>query len=243
MSRRSLSHLSPKALLDHLHELIARDRHFTVEILEVLIEADWRRLWAKAGHPSMYAWCMAEFGFSEDVAAKRICAARQARRYPVILDMVADGQLHLSGLLVLAPKLKEAPEHAAELLAVSAHRSRRAIEALLAERFPQSDVPTQVTPVGVPFEAPLPAPGRVEDAGLGGTRPVDASESVPAPGRVAGAESTVPTLASASEPVPASARVAAAPAYSRGASPRKASASRRRSSARSGSATNTAAPG
>ena len=165
MSRRSLSHLSVKSLLDRLRELIARDRHLTVAILEALIEVDWRRLWAKAGYPSMYAWCMAEFGFSEDMAAKRICAARQVRRHPEILEMVADGRLHLSGLLVLAPKLKEAPERAAELLAASAHRSRRAIEALLAERFPQKDVPTRVTPIGGPLAAPLPGPGRVDTAG------------------------------------------------------------------------------
>jgi 5-methylcytosine-specific restriction endonuclease McrA len=185
MSRRSLMHLSRKALLDRLHELLARERHLTVEILEVLIEADWRRLWAKAGHPSMYAWCMGALGFSEDMAAKRICAARQARRHPVILDMVADGRLHLSGLLVLAPKLREAPERAAELLAASAHRSRRAIEVLLAERFPQSDVATQVTPISNPFQPAPPAPGRVEMAGPDGVTLAEACAPAPAPGRVA----------------------------------------------------------
>ena len=224
MSRRSLSHLSVKALLERLHALIARDRHLTVEILEILIEADWRRLWARAGYPSMYAWCMAEFGFSEDMAAKRICAARQARKHPEILDMVADGRLHLSGLIALAPKLKEAPERAAELLAASAHRSRRAIEALLAERFPQPDAPTQVTPSGGPSAAPPPAPGRVDETGPNGVAqsetarpgsdpPPDETGPAPAPGRVEEAGPNGLAQADTPESAPAPGRVA--PAYSK----------------------------
>ena len=217
MFRRSLSHLSARALLERLRELTARDRHLTVEILEVLIEADWRRLWAKAGYPSIHAWCMAEFGYSEDMAAKRICGARQARKHPEILDMVADGRLHLSGLLALAPKLDAAPERARELLAASAHRSRRAIEAMLAERFPQPDLPTQVVPMGPPSSSASPAPGRVEEAGPGGSEQADATEPSPAPGRVdeAGPSAEPAANAPVPESAPAPGRVSEAALYSR----------------------------
>ena len=45
-------------------------------------------------------------------------------------------------------------ENAESLLAAAAHKSRAGIERLLAERFPQPDLPTLITPV-----APRCAPG------------------------------------------------------------------------------------
>jgi 5-methylcytosine-specific restriction endonuclease McrA len=161
----SLSHLGRNALLKLLRGLSSRHRALTAELLHALAEADRRHLWAEAGYPSMYAWCMGEFGLSEDMAARRICAARLSRRYPGVLAMVADGRLHLSGILALAPKIKEAPELGEELLAAAANKSRRHIEHMLAERFPLPDVATTLTP--------LPAPARVESP---------ATSSLPAPG-------------------------------------------------------------
>jgi len=68
-----------------------------------------------------------------------------ARQYPAVFDMLADGRLHMTAVDLLAPRLTS--DNAEDLLAASAHRSRTGIEQLLAERFPQPDLPTLIEPL------------------------------------------------------------------------------------------------
>jgi len=70
----------------------------------------------------MYVFCVRAKHMSEDVAFKRIRAARAARRYPVILREIAQGRLHLTGVALLSKYLK--PGNARELLAAAVHKSR-----------------------------------------------------------------------------------------------------------------------
>jgi hypothetical protein len=90
----------------------------------------------------MFVYCVQVLHMSEDVAFKRIRAARAARQFPAIFEAVADGRLHLSAVVVLTPYLT--PENADELLAAATHRTRAEIEWLLAERFPRPDLPERV---------------------------------------------------------------------------------------------------
>ena len=76
---------------------------------------------------------------SEAEAYLRITVARASRRFPLILAMLGDGRLHLSGIAKLAPKLTE--ENAEMLLARATHQSKREIEKLVAEVAPKPDVP------------------------------------------------------------------------------------------------------
>jgi hypothetical protein len=69
----------------------------------------------------MYAWCVGELGMSEDVASKRIQAARLARRCPAMFAMLADGRLNLSAVVLLAPHLT--PETADQLLAAATRQT------------------------------------------------------------------------------------------------------------------------
>lgn len=62
-----------------------------------------------------------------------------------LLEAVAEGRLHLSGLLMLAPHLTR--DTVATLLAAAEHRTREEIAQLIAERFPAPDVPTSVRPI------------------------------------------------------------------------------------------------
>jgi 5-methylcytosine-specific restriction endonuclease McrA len=142
MKSYSLSHLSDHALLRDLAVLVAQDRSTTAAMLAHLAEVDERRLYVPAGYPSMYAWCLGELRMSEDAAFKRIRAARAARRFPATFPALADGRLSLSAVVLLAPYLTS--ETAAELLALAAHRPKAELERLLAERFPQPDLPSLV---------------------------------------------------------------------------------------------------
>src|SRR5205823_4970104 len=74
----------------------------------------------------------------EDAAYKRIQAARLAREFPVVFELLADGRLHLTGVGLLAPYLTH--ENADTLLNAALHKTKSEIELLLAERFPRSEM-------------------------------------------------------------------------------------------------------
>jgi hypothetical protein len=151
--KRSAPYLSNHALGRELAAAIAREDSSTAAVLDHIAEYDQRKLYLPAGYPSMFAYCVEVLHRSEQAAYKRIRAARAARRFPAIFDMVADGRLHLSGVVLLAAYLTE--DTAGELLEAATHQTARQIERLLAERFPRPDVPETIH--ALPPCAPLPA--------------------------------------------------------------------------------------
>ena len=90
----------------------------------------------------MYRFCTDALHFSEASAFHRIGVARAARAYPLLLERIREGALHLAGAKLLAPQLT--PENHVKLLHVAAHKTKRAIEELLADRAPKPDVPARV---------------------------------------------------------------------------------------------------
>jgi len=159
MTRYALAHLTDSALLHDLKSLVTQDRATTALLIAHLGETDARRLYAPAGYPSMFEYCVKSLGFSEDMAFKRIQIARLARRFPIVHDMLADGRSNLSALLALSAHIT--PDNADDLLAAAAGRTRSGIEQLIAERFPRPDLPTLIAPVTQPMSPVGLAPGRV----------------------------------------------------------------------------------
>jgi 5-methylcytosine-specific restriction endonuclease McrA len=147
-------------LLGHARMLAGRDRETTADLLADLGEIESRGLHRVAGHSSMFAYCVDELGLSEDAAYKRIQVARAARKFPALLDALADGRLHLTGANLLVPHLT--PENFDELLDAAKHARKSAIEEFLSRRFPRmeallaSSVPSvrPAAPVAVPQLAP-----------------------------------------------------------------------------------------
>src|SRR5262245_3611583 len=88
VSRYCLKHLSDSTLLENLNALVQRDRTTTAGILAHLAEVEVRRLYARAGYPSMHAYCVGALHLSEQAALKRIRAARVARDFPAVFAMV-----------------------------------------------------------------------------------------------------------------------------------------------------------
>jgi hypothetical protein len=173
-----LSHLADHVLLRDLATLVAKDRGLTADLLAHLAEVDARKLYLPAAYPSLYLYCVHELHLCEQAAFKRILAARTARRFPAIFAAVADGRLHLSAVVLLAPHLTE--ETVDELLAAAAHKSKSEIERLLAARFPRPELPTRIEALGPPRgPASLSelSPGIVQRSALGVVDP-------PVPGRV-----------------------------------------------------------
>ncbi len=173
MSRYSLTHLPDSTLLHDLRSLVAQDRQTTALLIAHLGEVDARRLYAPAGYPCMYEYCIHELRFSEQTAFKRIRVARVAREHPVVHAMLADGRLHLSAVVMLAGYLT--PENATEMLAAAAHQTKAGIEQLLADRFPQPDLPKMIAPLTATGNVPQLSPGTVKFS------PAELPPSVPAP--------------------------------------------------------------
>ncbi len=152
MHSYSLSNLSDATLIRDLKDLVARDRATTAALLAHIAEVDTRRLYAPAGFPSMFAYCVEELRLSEGAAYKRITAARAARKFPVLFRLVAEGRLHLTAIKFLAPHLT--PVNAGELLATAIGLSAVDLEAMLVRRFGRADEPVRIGPVGAVMQAP-----------------------------------------------------------------------------------------
>ncbi len=164
-TNRSLADLSEQRLLQRFGDLVRQDRTNTAQLLAHIAEIDRRKLWAKHACPSMFAFCMQRFHMSESMTGKRIWAARTARRFPVILQMVAAGELHLSGINQLGKHLTDDNHQA--LLARAKHKSSREIDVLVAEIAPRPDVPSRIRALPgatAPVDAMATASGRVSEA-------------------------------------------------------------------------------
>jgi hypothetical protein len=142
MKTWSLEHLQDHALLHALTALVTQDRAVTAALLAHIVEVEARGLYLHAACSSMFDYCRRVLHMSESSTYKRIHAARAARRFPAIFEAVAEGRLHLSAVVTLAPYLDAA--NAGALLTAATHKTRAEVEKLIAARFPRADVPTLV---------------------------------------------------------------------------------------------------
>ena len=142
MRTRSYSHYNDPDLLCRLKVLVANERSATAELVACIAEVEKRCLFLKEGYSCMHAYCVGVLGLSGDAAFRRARAARTALDYPAIFDALADGRLNLTAVLLLTPRLS--PENAAELLQAAEHKTKFEIQVLLAERFPEPNLPARV---------------------------------------------------------------------------------------------------
>src|SRR5687768_6368594 len=104
----SLRTLSDAQLDARLQDRTAREREATAEVVALLAEMDTRDYCLREGYGSLFVYCRDALALSEHEAFNRIEAARAARRFPVILDLLATGALHLTAVRLLAPHLTPA---------------------------------------------------------------------------------------------------------------------------------------
>ena len=141
-SRTIVESLSASDLRSATRELVRTSHGLDATLLVHLGEIDERKLYLDWTFSSMFAFCVGELGFSEDVACNRIDLARAARRMPVILEALHSGKVHLAGLRLLAPHLTT--ENQEKVLAEAAGKSKRQIEELVARLSPQPAVASMV---------------------------------------------------------------------------------------------------
>jgi hypothetical protein len=139
------SHLSDGALIAEVTRCARDERHATAQLVAHLAELDARRLYLGAGKSSLFTYCRDVLKLSEDAAYNRVEAARACRLFPQILDRLVDGSLTVTSVRLLARHLTGENHHG--LLAAAAHSSKRAVEELIARRFPKPETPSSVRKV------------------------------------------------------------------------------------------------
>jgi hypothetical protein len=148
--------LSDDELLRRLSALLSQSRRIEWELVAHIAEVDARRLYAREACESMFVYCTDILHLSEQEAYLRIAAARAAREHPMLLTMLGDGRLHLSGIAKLAPHLTLANRDV--LLERATHKSKRQIEVLVADLAPRPDVPALIRKLPEPSHGPSAAP-------------------------------------------------------------------------------------
>ena len=144
MTRRiaAVTHLSDQALIEEVQVAAGREREATVRLIALLAELDARRLYLGQGCSSLFTYCTQMLRLSEHAAYGRIEAARAARKFPIVLDLLADGEVTLTTVTLLASHLTTANH--VEVLNAARHRSKRDVEVMVAGLRPLPDVPATV---------------------------------------------------------------------------------------------------
>src|SRR4029077_6671280 len=98
------SGLSDHDLLTRIGALAGRERETSAELVAHLAALDARpSVYAARGHGSLFGYCTQVLRLSEDAACNRIDAARVARRFPMVLALLASGALSLATVRLLRP--------------------------------------------------------------------------------------------------------------------------------------------
>ena len=196
MSIEIPSHLTDAELVAAVRGLAGDERDVTARVVAHLAEIDARGLYLPAGYPSLYVYCREALGYSEDAAYNRNVAARVARRFPEVVDMLAEGRLTLTAVKLLAPVLNDG--NRARAFAEAAGKSKRDIEMLVAALAPKPDVPSSVRKVGSPGSrnpsTPAAVPERETTVASGGQAPASRqaeAAAAAAPADPAGSASAV----------------------------------------------------
>jgi 5-methylcytosine-specific restriction endonuclease McrA len=138
----AVTKLSDRELLSQVELLAKREREAMVALIAHLAVLEERELYLGEGCSSLFTYCTQVLHLAEYAAINRMEAARAARRYPIILEMLADGSLTLATVRLLVPELT--PANHRKLLEAARHQSKRNVEKLVARRRPLTPVPSIV---------------------------------------------------------------------------------------------------
>jgi hypothetical protein len=123
-----------------LRRLVRTDQVLTARLLVHLGEVDARGLYREHAFHSMFAYAVEELHMSEAEAYLRIQTARLGRDFPLILRMLAKGELHLTAIKLVGPHLTRGNH--VQVLERARFKGKREIELLVAELAPRPDTPS-----------------------------------------------------------------------------------------------------
>lgn len=141
--------------------LAAEERVVIADLIACVAEVDSRSLVKARDWPSLFDYCVYSLHWSESAAYRRIRAARAVRKFPIILEMLRDGRLHLEGVVILHAFIED--DDFASLLLKAVGLTTKGIESLVADRRRDPPVRDSIRFVGV---APPPVASSVPPAEL-----------------------------------------------------------------------------
>jgi hypothetical protein len=133
--------LGDEQLIARLKHLAAQDREVTARLLVHFGEVDARGLYREQAYHSMFEYAVQALHMSESEAGLRIRISRLGRQFPVALEMLSRGELHLTALKLLAPVLTL---DNLWLLEAARFKSKQQVLELLARQFPKPDAPSLI---------------------------------------------------------------------------------------------------
>lgn len=148
----SFVHLSDSDLLVTLKQLVESERTATATVVAAIAEVESRRLFLGEGCPSLFVYCTRMLHLSEPAAYARIAAARAGLRFPIILELLARGDLSLTAICLFAPHLTEANYRV--VLEAALHKGKRDVERMIAELHPKPDVAATIRKLPSPVVTP-----------------------------------------------------------------------------------------
>jgi 5-methylcytosine-specific restriction endonuclease McrA len=196
----ALALLSDGELLAATECFAGDERRTTAELVALLAELDTRKLYLGEGYSSLFTYCTQRLHLSESAAYGRITAARAARRFPILFARLAEGEVTLTSISLLAPHLTD--DNHESLLDAARHASRRDVERLVASLHAQPDIPASVRRLPVTSVPPA-----------GGTVAAEYTNTMPV-ALLSGSDATasaVPAQVSAERPSPSLALAAPRP--------------------------------
>ena len=143
-----LSHLSDDELLANTRRLVGKTNQLFAALLAHLAEVEDRGIHRTRRCASLYTYCIYELRFSEDAAARRSAAARLVKQFPPLFDAITNGELHLTGLLMIGPHLTL--ENHIEVLGRAKFRTKKELGKLVRDLNPLPQVPDRIEPLGPP---------------------------------------------------------------------------------------------
>lgn len=146
--------LSDAQLIQEVERLARAERNQTVDLIVSLEEFDRRGLFLQAGYNSLYMYCTRHLLLAEGAAYGRIEAARAARRFPIILERLAEGSITLATVGLIARHLTAANH--LWLMETVHRKTKKEVERIVAGLQPKPDVPTVIRrmPVAAPAARP-----------------------------------------------------------------------------------------
>ena len=134
--------LSDSELLACVGSWAGREREATAEVVAHVAELEVRKLHLRDGYGSLFVYCRDALRLSEAEAYNRIEAARAARRFPVILELMQDGAINLTTVRLLGRHLTD--ENHRQVLESARGKKKAEIEEIMVALWPRPDVPDTV---------------------------------------------------------------------------------------------------
>lgn len=120
-------------LLKRFNHIIEHERKTTTSLVLYLSEVDRRKLYLKAGYPSLYAYLIDKYRYEGGSAYRRIQAARFIRKYPQTIHCLMQGKMSLTTMCLISPHITQMNQD--NLIKAVLGKSKKEVEDLIQLRF------------------------------------------------------------------------------------------------------------